>query len=39
MNLLQEPGRAGGKALTQDFSRLPYSRARRPIGPLDPLPA
>ena len=29
----------GPGALTQDFSRLPYSRVRRPIWPLDPLPA
>jgi microcystin degradation protein MlrC len=29
----------GPGALTQDFSRLPYTRVRRPIWPLDPLPA
>ncbi len=28
----------GPGALTQDFARLPYSRVRRPIWPLDPLP-
>jgi microcystin degradation protein MlrC len=29
----------GPGALTQDFARLPYTRVRRPIWPLDPLPA
>ncbi len=29
----------GPGALTQDFARLPYCRVRRPIWPLDPLPA
>ncbi len=28
----------GPGALTQDFARLPYTRVRRPIWPLDPLP-
>jgi len=29
----------GPGALSQDFARLPYTRVRRPIWPLDPLPA
>lgn len=29
----------GAGALTQDFARLPYTRVRRPLWPLDPLPA
>ena len=29
----------GPGALTQDFARLPYTKVRRPIWPLDPLPA
>ncbi len=29
----------GPGALTQDFAHLPYTRVRRPIWPLDPLPA
>jgi microcystin degradation protein MlrC len=28
----------GPGALTQDFARLPYTKVRRPIWPLDPLP-
>ena len=28
----------GPGALTQDFARLPYTKLRRPIWPLDPLP-